>query len=137
MTDEQQQPTTEVTQTVADSNAATVASLSTSVSTAQEVGGADVGEQSVPTQTVSDSIGGETSLPASDASSSTTMPSGAATLNDADATLADVGDEAGQQPDTDHPAKPHVLGLLRKIEAGEAIVLSEVESVLRRVKEML
>ncbi|MBA1364056.1 hypothetical protein [Burkholderia gladioli] len=49
MSDEQQQPTTEVAQAVADSNAATVASLSTSVSTAQEVGGAAAGEPALGT----------------------------------------------------------------------------------------
>ncbi|WP_186126378.1 hypothetical protein [Burkholderia gladioli] len=48
MPDEQNQPTTEVMQAVADSNAATVASLSTSVSTSQEAGGAAAGEMNAP-----------------------------------------------------------------------------------------
>ncbi|WP_186187901.1 hypothetical protein [Burkholderia gladioli] len=52
----------------------------------------------------------------------------------ADATMADVGERA-EQPE--HPAKPHIRGFLRKIEAGEAIVLADVEAVLRRLEEAL
>ncbi|WP_186206893.1 hypothetical protein [Burkholderia gladioli] len=55
----------------------------------------------------------------------------------ADATMADVGEQADRPVDPVHPAKPHIRGFLRKIEAGEAIVLSDVESVLRRIEEML
>ncbi len=48
--------------------------------------------------------------------------------------MADVGERA-EQPE--HPAKPHIRGFLRKIEAGEAIVLADVEAVLRRLEEAL
>ncbi|WP_334037267.1 hypothetical protein [Burkholderia gladioli] len=245
MPDEQNQPTTEVTQAVADSNAATVASLSTSISgteanagavsasadavplststAASQEGGALAGEISgADIKNSSDSVTGvalipdslssatpkpltaadaDTSLtsdqstpttaetssgpadapavaqpgePVANGSSNSEQPStsdASATLSTAastssaeasafstsdttntpasssnasipvnsaaDATMADVGEQAEQQPETEHPAKPHIRGFLRKIEAGEAIVLADVEAVLRRLEEAL
>ncbi|MGX5880092.1 hypothetical protein MJS38_06450, partial [Burkholderia gladioli] len=229
MTDEQQQPTTEITQAVADSNAATVASLSTSISgteanagavsasadavplststaASQEAGGAVAGEPigdggaaaSAPTaspmstasvaptaesdSSIMDPLPAATDAPAvaqrgepvangsgsseplSTNDSSGTLSTAASTSSSADlatslsglmsadasrssasipessaadATMADVGEQAEQQPEAEHPAKPHIRGFLRKIEAGEAIVLADVEAVLRRLEEVL
>ncbi|PRG49700.1 hypothetical protein [Burkholderia gladioli] len=211
MTGEQNQPTTEVTQAVADSNAATVASLSTIVSTSQEAGEAVAGESaavatamassaaygtqeasksadvqpvsasSMPSATSAVSAGqvdapavAQPGEPVANGSGNSDQPStsdASATLSiaastssaealafstsdttntpasssnasipvnsAADATMADVGEQAEQQPETEHPAKPHIRGFLRKIEAGEAIVLADVEAVLRRLEEAL
>ncbi len=204
MTDERQQPTTEVTQAVADSNAAAVTSLSTSisgtVSTSQEApetlgkssdvpvadaltpanvtvnqaaspstisNGETLGSTDAPAVAqVGESVGngssGSAPLSTSDASatlsnaaSTSSAEASASSTSDtmsthalsssasipgssaADATLADVGEQAEPPVQLDHPAKPHIRGFLRKIEAGEAIVLADVESVLRRIEEML
>ncbi|KKJ05642.1 hypothetical protein [Burkholderia gladioli] len=192
MSDEQQQSPTEVTQAVGDSNAATVASLSTSISgpeanagvvsasadaaplststvASQEAGSATLGESvpiaADPVPSLEASAGNTAAAPQGGQSSTLTapefnpisndvandfkgrvdttltLPSGVALTGALQPTAAPSGaatSTAAERPvDPVHPAKPHIRGLLRKIEAGEAIVLADVESVLRRIEEML
>ncbi|KAF1030625.1 MAG: hypothetical protein GAK33_07896 [Burkholderia lata] len=42
-----------------------------------------------------------------------------------------------EQPPIDHPAKKHAMAILQKLEAGEAIVLGDLQSRLRAFVDAL
>ncbi|WP_070106305.1 hypothetical protein [Burkholderia plantarii] len=150
MTDE---ANTQVTQAVADSNASTSASLSTavaqdsaapaslstSVSTGQEVPGT-LGESMPTAGTTLPASGGASQSQVEPSSSNPGLPlssgSSGSLAPDSSAT-EDAKSSDAPAPTGDHPAKTHIRGFLRKIEAGEAIVLADVEALLRRIEEAL
>lgn len=145
--DEPNQATSaDVTQAVADSNAAAVASLSTSISGTEANAGvvsasADAASLSTSTVASQETGGAETAAP--DTSSTADQSAPAVAAGGADATLADAGGIPATSPAAVPPetllARLHadLEALERKIELGIHVFAHEVASIREQVKSLI
>jgi hypothetical protein len=104
------------------------------------VGGATGDVQSAPTQNLT-STGSTTATDTSGAiTDESTTGSDAGNVLAGGAPLAGItsdSTEALDEPTDDHPAKPHLAALRRKIESGEAIIMADLLRLIHAIEETL